>query len=338
MSDAKPVRISLDEATDYCIRVLCDHSTSPANAEPVARALVAAEADGLAGHGLSRLESYVGQAATGKVDGFAVPVVDDRAPAVIAIDAANGFAYPAIDIAAQTLPTRARIFGMAAATIFRSHHCGAAGLTVERLAKAGFAALMFANTPEAIAPAGGTRPVFGTNPIAFAAPLLGRPPLVIDLSLSTVARGNILKAKQEGKAIPEGWAFDADGKPTTDPEKALAGTMAALGGAKGTALALMVEVMAAGMTSAHFAFEASSFFTAEGPPPGTGQFIVAFDPVAFAGEKYGMRMATLVAEIESQDGARLPGTRRLENREHAADTGIILPPAVIAAFGLPEKA
>lgn len=335
MSEDEPVRISLAEAIDYCVGVMTRHNTSAENARAVADALVTAEADGQSGHGLSRLQSYAGQAASGKVDGMAVPTREDRAPAVIAIDARNGFAYPALDMAIKILPMRARMFGLAAATVFRSHHCGAAGLVVERLANAGYAAMMFANTPEAIAPAGGKRAVYGTNPIAFAAPLLSRPPLVIDLSLSKVARANIARAKQDGMAIPEGWALDADGAPTTDPAAALDGTMVAMGGEKGTALALMVEVMAAGMTSAQFAFEATSFFTTEGLPPGTGQFITVFDPAVFAGERYGMHMAALVAEIECQDGARLPGTRRLANRERSADEGIVVPSSVIAAFGPP---
>lgn len=336
MTDEKRVRLPLDEATEYCAEVLIKHNTNPENAWSVAEALVAAEADGLAGHGLSRLPTYAGQAASGKVDGLALPKQEDRAPAVIAIDAGNGFAYPAIDLALRALPTRARIFGLASSTIFRSHHCGAAGLTVERLADAGFVAMMFANTPQAIAPSGGKRAVFGTNPIAFAAPLMSRRPLVIDMSLSRVARGNIMKAQQEGKQIPKGWALDAEGVGTTDPDAALAGTMVAMGGAKGTALAMMVEVMAAGMTSAHFAFEASSFFAKEGLPPGTGQFIIAFDPAVFAGDNYGMRMATLVAEIECQEGVRLPGMRRYENRERAADTGVVLPESVVSEFGPPR--
>ena len=311
MSDAKPVRISLDEATDYCIRVLCDHSTSPANAEPVARALVAAEADGLAGHGLSRLESYVGQAATGKVDGFAVPVVDDRAPAVIAIDAANGFAYPAIDIAAQTLPTRARIFGMAAATIFRSHHCGAAGLTVERLAKAGFAALMFANTPEAIAPAGGTRPVFGTNPIAFAAPAGEKRPFVLDMATTTVANGKIRVAHRLGLPLPEGWAVTAeDGTPVLEaPEKAadwwtlepLGGTLP-LGGHKGYGLGVMVDILAGLLSGGGFSREL---------PTGHNQaWFMAIDIGRFRPiDEFKAHMDAMIRELHSTPPA--PGSERV---------------------------
>ncbi len=174
--------VSFDDARRYVARVLQDHRTSAENATRVAEALVLAEADGLKGHGLSRLESYSAQAASGKVDGHATPTVDRRAAAAIASDAANGFACPAIDLALSELATLAPKAGMAGAGIRRSHHCGAAGHHVERLAREGLVGLMFANTPEAIAPWGGSAAVFGTNPIAFAVPVDGAEPLVVDLS------------------------------------------------------------------------------------------------------------------------------------------------------------
>jgi (2R)-3-sulfolactate dehydrogenase (NADP+) len=325
--------VSFDDARRYVARVLQDHRTSAENATRVAEALVLAEADGLKGHGLSRLESYSAQAASGKVDGHATPTVDRRAAAAIAIDGANGFAYPAIDLALSELATLAPKAGMAGAGIRRSHHCGAAGHHVERLAREGLVGLMFANTPEAIAPWGGSAAVFGTNPIAFAVPVDGGEPLVVDLSLSKVARGNIMKAKQEGKPIPEGWALGPDGAPTTDAEAALKGTMVAMGDAKGAALALVVEILAAGLTGANFATEATNFFDAEGAPPGTGQLILAFSPPAFGGDGFAARMATLAGLIEGQDGARLPGRRRFANREKAQRDGIVLPAAMIAKFG-----
>jgi (2R)-3-sulfolactate dehydrogenase (NADP+) len=298
--------------------------TEEGNARIVARALVAAEADGLRGHGLSRVPTYAAQAKAGKVDGFATPVVTRPKPAVLAVDAAHGFAYPAIDAAVSALPAAARDQGVAVAPIRRSHHCGAAGHPAERLAEAGLVALLFANTPAAMAPWGGSQPVFGTNPIAFACPLPGREPIVVDLSLSKVARGNILAAKQRGEPIPEGWALDQSGQPTTDPDAALAGTMLPLGDAKGTALALVVELLAAGLTGAHFAAEASSFLDAKGPPPGTGQLIVALDPVALAGPHALARFAALASAIESQAGARLPGLRRIEARRKARQDGVTL--------------
>jgi (2R)-3-sulfolactate dehydrogenase (NADP+) len=324
--------LTLAQAEDLVVRTLTRCRTSADNAASVARALVAAEADGLKGHGLSRLPGYAAQAKVGKVDGLAVPAISRPRPGLIAVDAALGFAFPAIDLALTALPAVTREQGIAAAAIRRSHHCGAAGQVVERLAEAGLAALMFANTPAAIAPWGAAKPLFGTNPIAFACPRSGAAPVVIDLSLSKVARGNIMTAKQRGEGIPEGWALDADGRPTTDPDAALRGTMVAAGDAKGAALALMVELLAAGLTDANFATEASSFLDADGAPPATGQMIVAFDPLAFGGDHVRERIAAFAAMIEALPGARLPGSRRHAARAEAARTGLSLPDALLAAI------
>jgi (2R)-3-sulfolactate dehydrogenase (NADP+) len=220
--------------------------------------------------------------------------------------------------------------GIAAAAIRRSHHCGVAGHPVERLAEKGLVALLFANTPAAMAPWGGRIGVFGTNPIAFAAPLASGAPIVVDLSLSKVARGNILAAKQKGQPIPEGWALDKDGKPTTDAAAALAGTMVPLGDAKGTALALMVEMLAAGLTGAKYAADASSFLDDKGTPPGTGQLMIALDPKLIGGEGTIAHFSRLAEQIENQPGARLPGSRRIAQRRQAARAGLRVAPALIA--------
>ena len=249
-------------------RALETSSTSAANAASVARALAQAEIDGQKGHGLSRVPSYAAQARSGKVDGRAVPVLTRTRAAVIMLDAAHGFAYPALDLAIGALPAIAAEAGMAAAGFVRSHHFGVAGRHVERLAEQGLLALTVSNTPSAMAAWGGKRAVFGTNPIAFAAPRHGAAPLVIDMALSEVARGKIVNAAQKGEPIPFGWAVDRDGNPTTAAKEALAGTLLPAGGAKGAALALMVETLAVALTGANFAFEASSFLDADGPPPG----------------------------------------------------------------------
>jgi (2R)-3-sulfolactate dehydrogenase (NADP+) len=321
--------LSLGEAESLVVHTLARCRTSEPNARSVARALVGAEADGLKGHGLSRLPSYAAQAKVGKVDGAAQPVVSRPKPAVIAVDAGHGFAYPAIDAACAALPEAARTQGVAVAPIRRSHHCGAAGHPVERLAEGGLVAMLFANTPAAIAPWGGSRGVFGTNPIAFACPLPGRAPILVDLSLSKVARGNVLAAKQKGEPIPEGWALDEAGRPTTDPQAALKGTMLPLGDAKGTALALMVELLAAGLTGAAYAADASSFLDAEGPPPGTGQLILAFDPASLGGGNALPHFAALAQAIEDQPGARLPGSRRLAMRRTAEAEGVTIADALL---------
>jgi len=306
--------LTLTQAEDLVIDTLTRCRTARGNACSVARALVAAEAEGLKGHGLSRVPTYAAQAKVGKVDGFAKPTLDWPRPGVAAIDAHNGFAYPALEAAVAALPDATRQNGIAAAAIRRSHHCGAAGHPVERLAEAGLVGLMFANTPSAIAPWGSAKGVFGTNPIAFACPLPKQAPIVVDLSLSKVARGNILAAKQRGEPIPAGWALDAQGRPTTDPAAALAGTMLPLGDAKGTALALMVELLAAGLSGANFAADASSFLDAEGPPPGTGQLLIALDPSAFGSGRL-EHFAALAAQITNQPGARLPGARQKAERD-----------------------
>src|SRR5262245_24662780 len=320
--------LSLAEAEELIGSALERSRTSHDNARVVAKALVLAEADGIKTHGLIRAPLYAAQAKKGKVDGFAVPAAKRPRPGVAQIDANNGFAYPAIDLALVLLPEMAATSGIAAAGIGRSHHCGAAGHHAEKLAGKGLVALFFANGPAAMAPWGGKTAVFGTNPIAFACPLPGREPIVVDLSLSKVARGNVMAAAKKGEPIPEGWALDADGRPTTDASAALAGTMVPLGDAKGTALALMVELIAAGMTGSNFAAEASSYFDAEGPPSMTGQFMIAMDPAVFASGVE--RFAVLACSIEEQKGARLPGVRRYALRERAQTHGVSISDALLS--------
>jgi (2R)-3-sulfolactate dehydrogenase (NADP+) len=319
---------SLAEAEELVANALERSRTSTENARIVAQALVRAESEGLKSHGLLRLTIYAAQTKAGKVDGFAVPAVERRRTGLIAIDAKHGFAYPALNEAVRLLPEMARQLGIAAAGITRSHHVGVAGHPVARLAEAGMVAIMFANAPAAMAPWGGTRAVFGTDPVAFACPLPGGAPIVVDLSLSKVARGNILTAIQKGEDIPEGWALDTQGRPTTDAKAGLAGTMVPLGDAKGTALALMVELLAAGLTGANFAAEASSFLDAEGPPPGTGQLIIAIDAAAFGNAL--PRFAVLADSITDQEGARLPGARRLAARIKAQTAGVEIADALLA--------
>jgi (2R)-3-sulfolactate dehydrogenase (NADP+) len=323
-------QLSLSQAEDFITATLQRCKTSAANARSVARALVAAEADGLKGHGFSRVPSYAAQARVGKIDGHVSPKVEATTPALIRIDAAHGFAFPAVDAAVAALAEAAPKMGVATAAIRRSHHCGVAGHPVERLAERGLVAMLFANTPAAMAPWGGRSATFGTNPIAFACPLPDEAPIVVDLSLSKVARGNILAAKQKGEAIPDGWALDADGKPTTNAEAALKGTMLPLGDAKGTALALMVELLAAGLTGATYAADATSFLDNKGGPPGTGQLLIAFDPRLVGGPNALQHFARLAGQITGQPGTRLPGSRRIALREKAARDGLTIAAALHA--------
>lgn len=319
------IRLTLAEAESLAFEALCANGASEKSARATALALVAAEADGQAAHGLSRVPSYALQVRSGKVIGAAVPALHRVAPSVLRVDAGLGFAYPAIDLALESLALLAKEQGIALAAIHHSHHFGQVGAHAERLAEKGLIALVFGNTPKAMAFHGGKRAMLGTNPLAFAAPLTdARAPLVIDLALSVAARGKIVAAQKAGKAIPEGWAVDANGQSTTDPNAALAGTLSPIGGAKGGALALMVEILGAALTAGAFGWEASSFFDAEGRAPDMGHLFVAIDPGPASGNQFAKRMQTLIAAIESEPEVRLPGSRRLAARAKAARDGITL--------------
>ena len=311
----KTLQITEKEAWDLAFNSLRNNQTSEHNAKEVADALVSAEFDGQAGHGLSRIPSYVEQLTAGKVKGNVVPSLLSSKGSVIRVDANNGFAFPAISLAIKEITSTCKKYGIAAASVSRSHHFGQAGRHVERLAEQGLIGLMFGNTPKAIPPWGGSKPLFGTNPIAFSAPRDNDAPMVIDMSLSKVARGKVMLANQQNEKIPEGWAIDAEGKPTKEEKKALAGAMLPIGDAKGSALALMVEILAAGLTGSNFGFEASSFLDAEGDSPGVGQLIIAIDPSFFAGDSFSERTETIVDAILEQPSTRLPGDKRLEKRK-----------------------
>ncbi|MEM9104124.1 MAG: Ldh family oxidoreductase [Pseudomonadota bacterium] len=316
-----PPKLSTQEVHRLIAGALERSNTSEANAKSVADALLAAELAGQSGHGLRRVGSYAAQAACGKVDGHAKAALVQHRPGAALVDAAHGFAYPAIDLAQDWLNEVTGGQGIAIAGITRSHHCGVAGAVVERLARKGLVGLLFANTPAAMAPWGSTTALYGTNPIAFSVPLSDTDPVTVDISLSRVARGKIMAANQRGDAIPEGWAFDAEGKPTTDAKAALAGTMAPLGDAKGTVLALMVELLCAGLTGANYSSEQSSFLDAEGAPPGAGQTLIAIDPDLF-GVDGRQRFALMAGMIDEANGARLPGRRRQQIGRDLARDGI----------------
>jgi len=320
--------LSLADARALAARALQANGASLANAASTAAALVAAEADGQAGHGLTRVASYSAQLRAGKVDGQANPVLTHTRAAAIRIDARGGLAYPALDLAIANLAPLAQEAGVAAAGVYASHHIGQAGRTVERLADQGLVALVVSNTPQAMAFHGGARPMMGTNPLAFAAPLSGRAPLVIDMALTLVARSKIVAAQKAGQSIPADWATDAQGQPTTDPAAALTGALAPAGGAKGAALALMVEILCGALAGGSYGWEASSFLDDKGPSPSVGQVILALDPMAFAGAGFVERMTALVETMTAEDGVRLPGDRRLANRAKAAADGLVLSPAL----------
>ena len=317
---------SLQDLRGLAVRVLTASKTSPDNAASVAAALVRADADGIPSHGVARLPIYADQSKCAKVDGFVSPVLTETGTAAIRVDARCGFAFPAIDLGLNRAMEMVEAAGMVAVAIGNSSHAGVLGHPVERLAENGLASMAFVNTPAAISPWGGNRPLYGTDPIAFACPRPNAPPLVIDLSMSKIARGKIKLAADQGEPIPDDWATDSEGNPTTDASAAMqGGSLLPIGDAKGAALALMVELMSAAMTGSQYGFEASSFFDSEGGPPRTGQFFFIFKPERLGGDDALARIGVLMEAITEQPGTRIPGQRRLDNRQKAESDGVDIP-------------
>ena len=304
-----------------------------AMAETTARALVDADAQGLSSHGLSRIAQYTAHLRNGRADGAAVPRIARERGGAVLVDAGCGLAFPACAFAIDEAIRRARTHGVALAAVTNSHHFGVAAWHLMPVAAAGMVGLAMGNSPSAMPAAGGRHPIFGTNPIAAVFPRDGAAPLVIDLSLSEVARGKLMVAAREGRAIPAGWALDRDGNPTTDPKAGLAGSMLPMGGAKGAMLALVVELLVTSLTGAAIGFEATSFFVDEGNRPRLGQAFLVIDPSALAGQAtYVARVETLVAEMTRDAGVRLPGARRDALAAAASRDGIEIPQALADAL------
>ena len=323
--------LTLAEIEDLSLRALMAVGTTEENARPLAVATAATEADGVASHGLAYIPIYCEHVQCGKVDGAAVPVVERPRPGVVSVDAATGFAHAAIDKGFEALIPLAREQGVAALAIRNSYNCGVLGYHTYRLAQAGLMGIGFTNAPASIAPSGGAKPVVGTNPFSIAAPGEdGQPAVLIDQSASTIAKSEVMKHAREGQPIPVGWALDAEGNPTTDPEVGLKGSMAPSGGYKGVGVALMTEMMAAAMTGATLGIHASPFSGTAGGPPKTGQFFLAIDPGATSGGDFASRMSDLVAAIHDQDGAHLPGDGRRSKRVKSADDGVAVNVATLA--------
>jgi (2R)-3-sulfolactate dehydrogenase (NADP+) len=316
-------RVTVDDLTALAKRALERAGASAAMADATARALVAADAQGLASHGVSRVPQYAAHLRLGRVDGNAAPRVARAKGGAVLVDAADGLAFPACALAVSEAIARAREHGVAFAGVTNSHHFGVAAGHLAPVAAAGMVGLAFGNSPSAMPAWGGKRALFGTNPIAAVFPRRNAPPLVIDLSLSEVARGKVMVAAREGKPIPLGWALDRDGNPTTDPKRALEGMMLPAGGVKGAMLALVVELLCCALTGAHMGFEADTFFVDAGNRPKIGQAFLVVDPGALAGQDvFDERIETLVKTMLLDPEVRLPGARRSALAEKAAREGI----------------
>ena len=317
-------RIGIEELTRLAQLALRRAGASKRMAEVTARYLVEADAQGLATHGTARVPTYVAHLRSGRVRGDARVSVVSKKRAVCLLDAGDGLAFPACERAVAESVSRARKYGIGAAGVTNSHHSGALGVLLAPVASAGMAGIAFSNASAAIMPWGGTRPVFGTNPVAAVFPRRNAPPLTIDLSLTQVTRGQILLYQKAGKPLLEGWGMDAEGRPTTDPQKILfGGSLYAVGGLKGTMLALAVEILTCALTGAALSHQVESMHQGSGPPLRLGQLFVAIDPDVLAGtETYLDRVETLIAAMLAEEGVRLPGARRTDARADAARGGI----------------
>ena len=331
------MRMTLDAVEALALGALTAAGASAAQALPVARSIRAAERDGMRSHGLLYLPVYAEHLTCGKVDGQARPQLEQPRPGAIVVDAAHGFAHPAIDMGLPALIESARGVGIAALTLRRSYNCGLLGHHAERLAEAGLIGLCFTHAPASISPVGGKVPVIGTNPFAMGVPDgRGGARFVIDQSASVVAKSEVLLRARKGEPIPEGWALDAQGQPTTDAEAALKGSMVPAGGVKGFGIGLMVEVLASALAGAVPSREASPFSGPTGGPPGTGQCFIAIDPGAFAAG-FADRIEGLAVAIAGQAGARLPGHRRTMARARTETAGVEVDDALMARLQLQKN-
>lgn len=329
-------RVPLAEAQRLVAAALGRAGAHPAMAEAAARALVLAEAQGLASHGLSRVAQYATHLRNGRVDGAAVPQVLRARGGAALVDAHEGLAFLACDLAVAEAIRRAGEFGVSFVGVANSHHGGVLVDHLRAVADAGLVGLAFANSPAAMPAADGRHPIFGTNPVAAIFPRRDTDALAIDLSLSEVARGKLMVAAKAGEPIPLGWALDAQGQPTADPKAGMAGSMLPIGAIsspKGAMLALVVELLVTALIGSQFGFEASSFFVDAGNRPRLGQAFIVIDPGALAGrEGYLARIEVLIAEMLSDDGVRLPGARREALRRRAEAEGLDLDDALLASL------
>lgn len=321
--------LSLPALHDLVHAKLTRSGASSDAAESVARSIVQAEADSMTPIGLGYLPTYCSHLSVGKVNGTAAPRLLPGKPGVIRVDAENGFAHPAIEFGAPDLIKAARELGVAALSVTRSYSPGILGHVVEPLAEAGLIALLMSNSPPNVAAWRGRKKLFGTNPMAFAVPRAGKPPLVLDMATSAVTKVGLVTKVKSGEPLPPGWAHDADGQPTTDADAAMKGSIAPLGGAKGAAILLMVEILAAGLAGANWSKDASLYANDQGGPPGVGQLLIAFDPAGFA-PGFAEHLETLLDAMLADPGVRLPGDRRLAARAQAALDGVAINPNTLA--------
>ena len=319
-------RLSLDDVHDLSMRALMASGADEENAKAVTHFMWAAERDSCHSHGLFRLPGYCASLRSGKVNGKAQPKVSDLAPAAIRVDGDNGFAPIGLETGRMPLVDRARQTGIAAMALTRCYHFSALWVETAAIAEHGVVAIAMTSAKPMVAPAGGTKPLFGTNPLSFAWPRHDEEPAVFDMATAAMARGEIQVAARERHSVPEGAGIDKDGNVTTDPSAILEGAQLAFGGTKGALLSLMVELMAGPLLGEPFSVEQKEIDNADGGPAIGGEFLIAIDPVKLSGGGDPLAHAeNLFAALLAQAGTRLPGARRYSVRAKTEANGIEIP-------------
>ena len=312
------LKLSLDEIYQLAKEVMLANGCDTANAEALADIVSRAERDGSHSHGLFRLPGYVKALRSGKVDGKAKPTVKHITPAVIQVDGHGCFAPLAQAVGLPVLAEATQKIGIAALSLVGVHHFAALWPETEYLADRGLVGIACTAYMPMVAPAGTKQALFGTNPISFAWPRPGHTPIVYDMATAAMAMGDVQIAARDGRDVPMGTGLDADGNLTTDPAAIAKGVLLPFGGYKGSAIALMVELLAAGMTGEQFSFEARATDNGDGGPPRGGEMVIGMAPEIIAGDGWQTHVEGFVEKLTALDGIRLPGERRHKNRQ---DTG-----------------
>ena len=328
MSAENTVNLDVGVALELLIRACRNCGANDEVAKSISEASLDAEMEGSTVTGISHLLLYCEAMQAGRVDGCAEPAIDTPTPVIFRVDANGGFPHTGFDRVFKDFCKAAEKLGIAVFASRNGFTCGNLGYFVRRLAERGLLALGATNAgPPMLAASGTRKPVFATNPIAFAVPRKDTPPLLIDQSSSQTAWISIHNAAARGESIPEGWALDKNGEPTTDPARALKGALLAAGGSRGANIALMVEVLAAGVTGANWSLDAPSF--AEGEEnPGVGLLLIAIDPSLLTDDSSARRIDAHLDRLSDEFGAYVPGKKRADNRARAAVDGIEIPEAL----------
>ena len=304
-------QVSLQEIESTTKTALERHGAQSWIAAEVAKAVRKAEAVGNRICGLYYLESYCQQLQSGRVKGDVEPAVTRPRPGAVVVDAKFGFAQAAFARALPEALTATRDCGVASLAVCHAHTCTAVGYFTEQIAQQGFIALGMTNASPIVASPGGKSRIIGTNPIAFSVPDgNGGIAMQFDQSTTTVALGRITMAKAAGEKIPAGWAVDADGQPTTDPEAALSGSLVSMGGYKGWGFGLMAELLAAGLTGSVVSQNVNPLKAPDGPPHDLGQYYLLMDPST--SPAFFDRLQQVAAGVALDEGARMPGQGKRE--------------------------